>query len=265
MLRKLSLIIIFLLLAIPCYATDYTQDPNCVLAYLFATGSGTSVTDSSTVGTNTGTFKSSGHPAWSSTVPNAHVSFSANYATGDYINGASAATLDNISPISFVAWVKPTSVSATMDFYDKGSSLQFNSFYIDPTGVLKFQRKMSGNTLSRTSNGSLIAAGSYQHIAVTWDGTITDSTKVHIYINGTEVAYSAGTNGSGSLGDDSANNFLLGIGSDASTFGYAGLITEVGVFSRVLTPTEINDIMNNGLKQVSGSSPIYPGEAYVID
>jgi hypothetical protein len=110
------------------------------------------------------------------------------------------------------------------------------------SGVLNF-------TVWNTSSASYAAAqtdsavigfdNTWYHVAAVWDGNSGGSVK--IYVGGSEVKDNS--SGSGTRRDDSA--YYKGL----SKANFSGLMTDVGIFDVVLSSTDINDIMDNGLKQ----------------
>ena len=89
-------------------ATDYTQDVNCQGAWLFVEGTGTTVGDVSQ-NTNTGNFKASGEPLWTTGGPSR--AYLSNYAAydnfDDYIKCGSDSSLDDMAAVTFVIWAYP--------------------------------------------------------------------------------------------------------------------------------------------------------------
>lgn len=67
-------------------------------------------------------------------------------------------------------------------------------------------------------------------------------TTAKIYLDGTEVASDAGK----TIDFDDWNTFQINAGNSGSTAGTVGIVDEVAVFDRVLTPTEVSDIWNGG-------------------
>ncbi|MBI1866627.1 MAG: fibronectin type III, partial [Candidatus Staskawiczbacteria bacterium] len=64
--------------------------------------------------------------------------------------------------------------------------------------------------------------------------------------NGTEVSYTLRTAGSGATADESSQNFHIGNRSTADK-GWDGLIDEVRIYGRIITPSEMVANMNTAL------------------
>jgi hypothetical protein len=235
---------------------DYTAHANCKLAYLFSEGSGTSVADASG-NSATGTFNSSGHPAWSVDVPSFGTSGSAagsvSYDTAGSLEIISDGTSNSLLPYNAaqtgVCWIKPT-----VDVINTGDPRVFarGSVYFALAATKKVYFNVDGSTANaRFSANNTITFGSWQHIAYTWDGT-NFGANVHIYLNGVEVSYASATNGSSTTTNSGATTYI-GNRSDG-TRAVGGLMTEVAIFNSVLDVTDIQAIYNYGLRPAGSSS-----------
>ena len=105
-------------------------------------------------------------------------------------------------------------------------------------GVLAYRKSDSGNLYHNSwfSTNPEISAGTWSHVAITYDGTGPSGTKM--FVNGEEkpVTNTAYHGGGSASGDD----FAIGISaSDFATAPYGGEIDEVLIYNRALTSTEI--------------------------
>lgn len=83
------------------------------------------------------------------------------------------------------------------------------------------------------------AANTWQHIAVTYDGS-SDATGVKFYVNGVLKSNASSTNTIGSTTVTSGENLVIGSASISSPgFYYSGRIADVAVHSRALTAAEL--------------------------
>lgn len=241
--KLLANFLILSCLFLPCtYGYDYTADGNCEGAWPFSEGSGTTVADSSANGFD-GTFASSGHPAWSTTVPNSNSDYSANFdgSTSDYI------TVDDF---------EMTFTEAT------GNFTMVWSLYADTTTDYN---QMLGKALDpawrfhTTSNGSVycgrfpnrfepsdlgagtVETGEWNRFAVSCGGQVpgVSFADAVFYKDGSSIATKQIDIGT------SWTEFTMGAVSSTNTID--GLLTEVAVFSRILDSGEISDIVSNGL------------------
>lgn len=222
--------------------------------WLMNEGTGTTTADSS-YNSNIGNFTSSGHPAWSTDVPNFNKSgkplFSTSFTSTDSINCGSGSSLDDISgALTVVFWMKKTTSASGRSIMSKYSGGGWDITVDASTTNIFFEQSFSGNTVFLGHTGSSVfTSGTWTHVAVTYDGS-TNASGAHIYKNGAEVSYSFSNNGSGARDSDASASLKI---SDIYDAYYDGLLADVGVFNRVLSTTEINEIYNYGLTGGSGN------------
>lgn len=252
---RFVLILILVLTSTPVFAKNYTKDANCLVAYLLTEGSGTSAADSSGNG-NTGTFTSSGHPAWDISYPfykyggNAagDVSFAA--ASTDNIHGAAgnSTILTMTGAFSFVGWIYPTSTTGTITIYQKRhvGTGQLNS-HIANTYAISIYRDTDNFDFARISSNNILTVNTWQHVCITGDASATAANH-HIYVNGAEVSYVTTTNGTGgnTATTDTTGSLYVGNAVSASE-PINGKMADVGIFNRQITATECQNIYYHGL------------------
>ncbi|NTW33821.1 MAG: LamG domain-containing protein, partial [Bacteroidetes bacterium] len=178
------------------------------------------------------------------------------YSTGNGKFGQGAGFNGTTSGI--VTTTTPTSNSMSWSFWLNINSLSSVSIPMvqgDPAGPYKYFVIFTDGSVRFTNPGGhdfLTAAGvfsaaTWQHIAITVGSTVTD---VHIYVNGTEKAVTA----SGSGGFFSGNyGYYFGRSSD-NGYRIQEAIDDIAVFSRVLTPAEINKLYYGLWHTAQGSS-----------
>ena len=115
-------------------------------------------------------------------------------------------------------------------------------------GAIKATGRFATTDAARASNDSSIAAGSWQHLLVTWDGS-TIATNIHIYVDGVEVGYFATNNGSGAARAGGGEQSVGGRIFDNNR-NFNGRIAEVAHWDRVLAAGEI-------AMQAGGYSPAF--------
>lgn len=229
---------------------DYTQDANCVGAWLFTEGSGTTVADSSP-NTNTGTFTDTNKPTWDATdVPYATSGAAPNsvdFSSADHrISVGSDASLDNMTKYTFVTLVSEEGAGGNNNgrVFDKNNR---RIFLGDVSNTI--QAEIDYGT---TNANSLSASNAYSNttifsLQVTWDGT--GDRYARIYVNTTEVNYGTFQAGGASpdgIGDDSASNYVIGNHPTVDRH-LNGKVTETAIFTRILSSTERNEIYDFGL------------------
>lgn len=170
--------------------------------------------------------------------------------TTDLINCGSNASVDNIKAASafmISAWIKPTTVGeSTAGGYilSKVSFAGFTGwiFNVLDTAAIRFFHYAGAVSVIRTSNNSSITYGSWQHVAITWDGSTT-AANVHIYVNGAEVGYATTTNGT-SITSDAANDLIIG-NENTVVRTFDGLIDEVRISNLIRSTGWITTEYNN--------------------
>jgi hypothetical protein len=101
------------------------------------------------------------------------------------------------------------------------------------------------------------------HLAVTYDNSSTSNDPI-IYLNGSSQSLTEVVSPSGTVEDDSLENFILGNNLYPSfelSYRLRSLIKDVRVYNRILTPTEISTIANNenDYTTVNDSSLLFQG------
>lgn len=209
----------------------YGNDAGLVLFHKFDEGSGSQATDSSFQG-NHGTLLN--NPTRTTGQSGGALSFD---GSNDAVSVAASSSLNNLSAVTISAWMRPNNVGEN----SFGRILQKENgpkLFLTSTNQLSFEVPYSTASLNRQTANNVVSYGTWTHVVVTWDGSATGS-NVHIYLNGTEVSsYAFTRNGSGTRTDDSTG--VLNIGNNASqdrTFN--GLLDEVSIYNRALTPAEV--------------------------
>jgi len=236
--KKLLLTLLFSLgLLTSGWATDYTQDVNCVGAWLLDETSGT-YADSSGEG-NTGTVN--GGTMGATGVFGKAYDGSSNQ--NNYVTFGSGASLDDNTVFSYVGWVKYVGT-------DRGNQPLFGkdqkSLYLFNYNSALQGKVMTNGTVAESRNSAGVSTTQFDHLAMLYDNA--GDRKIDLYMNGVEQSYSLEIAATGTLTSDDSSNFILQQGSYAGTALYGkNLYDEVGCFDDILTSTEINDIMDNGL------------------
>jgi hypothetical protein len=201
-----------------------------VAAFGFDEVSGTSVVDRSGLG-NTGTV--SGATRSATGRHGGALSFD---GVNDSVSVPDAASLDLTNNLTLSAWVRPTGATGWRTVLMKerpGSqsySLYASSGVAAPSGWL-----VVGSAEQELLSPSVLPANTWSHLAFTYDGAFT-----RLYINGVEVINQPLT-GSAVVGTGA-----LKIGGNA-IWGewFAGLIDEVRLYNRALTPAQLQTDMAN--------------------
>jgi glucose/arabinose dehydrogenase len=159
--------------------------------------------------------------------------------------------------ITVAAWLRPTGQPRGFQAAVNkqiGTIVHPDSFYLGfgprqwSDGATTYKWELATNNTGELAiYEGIPTAGSWVHMAGTYDGT-----RLRLYVNGVEIiptanSYPGGGFGTGNIRMDS-NPVTLGgaengsIDGDASADPYPGLIDEVQIYNRALSLTEINDI-----------------------
>src|SRR6059036_1274181 len=218
-----------------------------VAAYGFDEGTGTSVVDRSGNG-NSGIITGA---TWSSS---GRFGKALAFGPGALVTVNDSASLDVTGALTLETWVYPTALSASwMNLICKPagnpgsvppcyvlqgcSSSQAPSFFVSPA---------SANAVAP----SALSLNTWSHLAATYDGAM-----MRLYVNGVQVASRAQT------GTMTTSSDALSIGGNTfSGQNWTGLIDEVRIYSRALSPSEIQTDMNTPV----APKPLPPGNIRVV-
>ena len=166
------------------------------------------------------------------------------------------AVLSNLGPVTFGAWIYPR-VTDGGDFtilgkrwqgsFSEGTHFHISAAFFSDDGMLEF-RKTGSTQLVKESTQFAVRPNQWQYVVFTYDGG-TSASNVHFYVNGTETSYSTSQNGA-SFSSDASRRFTiggeLGDAGSANCGQFNGLIDEVRVYNRILTPAEIQRLYKMG-------------------
>jgi fibronectin type 3 domain-containing protein len=245
-LRRLALA--FAIIVAALVATGPARaDPTLVAAYSFDEGSGAAVTDAS----GNGHFGTISGATWTT---------AGRYGGALSFNGTNASvalgSLGTFYRTAFTleAWVQKqtgtkndVAVLGTWTATESGGPM----VWVDHIAT-HYQLTMNQGMSNYLDSGQNPVAGAWQHLAVTFDGTTA-----RFYIDGVEVA-----NRTVSVNIGLSNTWRVGAyGSTPSGF-FDGLIDEIRIYSRALSPTEVQSDMNTPVSALLGpdtTPPSAPG------
>jgi hypothetical protein len=158
--------------------------------------------------------------------------------SSDYVQISNDATL-NPQYITFSAWLYFDTVSGSQQIYAKRSSASAGNFWLYNSGGTLYFDTYADGSQNRFTISSFFSAGSWIHLAVTYDGTTKK-----VYKNG--VLIDSNTDDSGTLTSVSTDVFI-GKDSTADQYYFDGKIDELRVYNKALTQEEVINVMNSGL------------------
>ncbi|NUP81081.1 MAG: hypothetical protein HOV96_26395, partial [Nonomuraea sp.] len=206
-----------------------TQPPTVsglVAAYGMNAGTGTAVADASGNGNN-GTAASA---TWTAGKYGQALSFN---GTSSWVTVADSASLRLTGGMTLEAWVRPTSVAGwrTVLMKEFGADLAYAIMGSGSSGPAAFIFTSSGANAPAASN---LPVNAWSHVAATYDGST-----LRMFVNGTQVATNP------TVGNLRTGTSPLRIGGNSGSGEYfSGLIDEVRVYNKALTPAQITTDMN---------------------
>jgi len=241
----ISFIIVSLMFAGQSYAEI---DPEAVLGvWLLDEGNGDITEDASGNG-NDGTLR--GSPNWVAGVSGNALEFT---GSGTYVDCGNAEAL-NVDLFSVSFWCNIPSTQYWNHMISRGSHVASGTPGSVNWGVMMYDEaeRILFETFNDTGWNGITAdttAGEWHHVVATYDGDT-----MQLYHDG-ELA--ATTSGAGILLDEN-RVFMIGARADAGSAGgfFSGSIDEVGYFNTILTPEDIETIMNYGLSGFTGGQPL---------
>jgi len=172
-------------------------------------------------------------------------------ASQTYIDAGSGASLDNIAPLTVVAWIRPTAVSVSSQnsrIVSKGTSdvLSWRFGYVAGyANQMYFGQSFTGTDAEWwTTSGPITTANIWYHVAVTYDRSATTNDPI-FYVNGTPDTTSSLGDPTGSANDDSTVNLLIG-GRSGGDRSWEGRIDDLRIYNRILSASEIAALYNQG-------------------
>ena len=164
--------------------------------------------------------------------------------TNDYVWVGATPMLANVFPVTVCAWVYPRTTSSTYPIImDKSGDGQDGwNFYLEGNRINYYN--LQGD--AQGPAGPVLPMNTWTHVCVTWDGTeVTGGNPtggVKRYMNGAE--YSPGEPAFSIAGalNDAAFSLTIGAAVDGTEEFFNGLLDELRIYNRVLSPAEITEL-----------------------
>lgn len=165
------------------------------------------------------------------------------------ITDASQSGLDFSTTFSVSAWIKLESAhngAIISKDADDSAATRGYMFWSD-SGVLKALVGGGSGTFDFYQSSSSLSTGTWYHVVLTCNTSNASATTFEFFVNGSSIG-----NGSAIISNNitsiqnNATVFNIGSKNSGAGLSFDGLIDEVGVWSKVLSGTEITDLYNSG-------------------
>jgi len=227
---------ILLICIVPALATPINWSNKLMAYYSFDMINGNTVYDSSPNGNN-GTFKN-GALINTSGFDNSAVSLD---GVNDYVN-ISRAMLGSCDNRTYAAWVKYINVNGSIIGGETGqgdTNLESNQFYCVNSSY-NFAVRVGTSWTCAESN--VHPGAGWDFVVGTWNGT-SSAGNLSVYVNG--VMKASRINVQCPFTYVTAKTFNIGFEGSTGTY-FGGLIDEVSIWNRTLSPSEVSTLWNGG-------------------
>jgi len=243
-------------------------DPNLFCWWKFDVGSGTTALDWSGHD-NHGTIQ--GDPQWVAGQVGGALQFDGD---GDHVvDPDGAGYLNGLNALTVCMWIKSDVINTNKGFIngedpDGGDNVVTMRYDSDGgsfggTNVLKMAVTSTPGGEQQLESSSNLQVTEWQHVAMTW----SDGDLIRFYVNGVEDMPS-GRNDPDNAGTVSGcTKLIIGKGSkdEGATAGWDGLIDDVRIYNKVLTPDDIKEVMRGEPDLAWNPNPANGSTPYIRD
>jgi hypothetical protein len=159
-----------------------------------------------------------------------------------------AASINNLTTMTFCAWVKVSDASSGFLFSKVTGVGLGKYFFFASTNVLQFAHNWSSGEENDQATLSGTITNKWTFLCVSYDGTAPSNRPI-FYQNAIALSTTNLSTGSGSLYNDSSSPFELTNGDYALDDPLLGYVDEARYYNRVLSPEEIQQLYNAGSAQ----------------
>ena len=185
--------------------------------------------------------------------------------TGDFVTIGDLTGTEGATRITWTFWVNPTTLATSRCLFckvnDPNGTVAQASWAImtdgtDSSIIRGIVTSANGSVGTYGSSpASTLANGTWAYIAIVYDGTLANSERIKIYLNGRAVATTI-TGTIPTTGPASATGNGLRVGTDSAnsaSTAFTGVIDEAKVYLSALTPDQVKLDMNRGSSEVLGA------------
>ncbi len=247
---NLFFVLLLLFAAVTGNTVDYTQDANCVMAFLMDVDEDplTDFADSFI-----GNLKADGEPDYSTTAPPAAYTpgFYDFDGADDYVYMVAPTEYGN-ADMSVVFWSKQDAFEKYSRYMYQDDSFMIASGddFADNLESIIAVFYNGGTEVEKNTTTYDVPTGTWIHVGVTYDqsaGTVV------IYING--VSQNLSNDPGWNITNATANFIILGAKNPAGADAMDMKMCEFALFDDILSGAEVADIYNNGLEGAVAASP----------
>lgn len=149
----------------------------------------------------------------------------------DFIEVAAHATINNLTEFSWEFWIYPHDVGGGITPLTK----KYKWLHFNATRHIHASLATTGTTATSISNET-VSLNDWHHIIVTYSES--GDRKLHIYLDGEEVSYSAQIAATGTQSSDSGNPLRFGCQWNDTQY-VDGLMDEIRIYDEALTLTHV--------------------------
>jgi hypothetical protein len=178
-------------------------------------------------------------------------------AAAERVDVGSDASLDNLDPFTWVAWIYPIGLAGTNGIIVKGDGASdFKRLISRADDSVRMIVSCTGVDTDYRSNAAFLTANTWQLLAATYDFGGGAANQAHIY-RGTltstvvETAYALQQDGTIGVTDDSGGNLYIGNNSFFDG-DFDGIIACAMVFDSVLTLAQLRSLQFRFVPQFAG-------------
>lgn len=150
-----------------------------------------------------------------------------------YIDCGNASSLNNLTELTIIAWVYTLDNNqALQSIVCKDDWFSFFAFGLADTGKIRFQKIYSGDNVNSITNNNTMPQDQWVNLVVTYSES--GDRKGKIYLNGVLQSLQTDQPSTGTITDDSGDNFYVSeIANPARDFN--GLLTDIQIWDEALS------------------------------
>ena len=162
----------------------------------------------------------------------------------EYVTCGNVTATNGVSNASWSFWFKLDSNSINqMPISQWNNSSATNQMYVYLIGSSRIDVHLAGVVAFRDATTVSLSTGTWYHLAVVYDGSLSSSNICKVWLNGTQLTNSLTPSSIANL-KTVTNDFEMG---RRPTGNYLdGQIDEVSIFTSTLTPTDVANIYGGG-------------------